>query len=246
MASYSVIQIAEKLNTNPETVRRWIRQGKLKSIQTSKKEGNQISEEDLNAFLRSEPKYQNAMFSSACKISGLSETSESSAFWAGFIYSFLQGKERGTILSAKDLGQFHENYEYLLKCKLADLERKEKKLRDQINQLQEEQRQLREIEKSLCSRSNKEDTMSIFYIPSESMEVQGKADAIYKKYGKEWNVKPLGAGNGNFLLTKSSDVLVNGKSYRKAILEYYHKSKLTKALFNKFRSDLESGTIKLA
>ena len=30
------------------------------------------------------------------------------------------------------------------------------------------------------------------YIESQSMNVQGKANDIYKKYGKEWNIKALG------------------------------------------------------
>ena len=33
MDTYSVKEIADMLNTNPETVRRWIRSGKLEAIQ---------------------------------------------------------------------------------------------------------------------------------------------------------------------------------------------------------------------
>lgn len=57
MKEYNVKQIAKLLKTNPETVRRWIRSGKLEAIQSSKKEGNIISEEALLKFLRSMPKY---------------------------------------------------------------------------------------------------------------------------------------------------------------------------------------------
>ena len=60
MANYSVKQIADMLDTNPETVRRWIRSGKLQSTQTSKKEGNVVSEEALKAFLEGKPKYASA------------------------------------------------------------------------------------------------------------------------------------------------------------------------------------------
>ena len=35
MDTYSVKEIADMLNTNPETVRRWIRSGKLEAIQES-------------------------------------------------------------------------------------------------------------------------------------------------------------------------------------------------------------------
>ena len=43
MASYTVKQIADMLNTNEETVRRWIRSGKLDATWVSKKSGNVIS-----------------------------------------------------------------------------------------------------------------------------------------------------------------------------------------------------------
>ena len=57
MKTYSVKEIADLLGTNPETVRRWIRNGKLKAIQESRKDGNSISEAELNAFLKKTPKY---------------------------------------------------------------------------------------------------------------------------------------------------------------------------------------------
>ena len=63
--------------------------------------------------------------------------------------------------------------------------------------------------------------MQIVYIPSESMSVQGKKDEIYKRYGKDWNIREQGGGNGNWLLTRKSDVLVDGKSYRTFVLEHY-------------------------
>lgn len=59
MKTYTVKQVAEKLNINPETVRRWIRDGKLEANQMSKKTGNVIMEGSLNAFLSTMPKYAN-------------------------------------------------------------------------------------------------------------------------------------------------------------------------------------------
>lgn len=55
--TYNVKQIADMLNTQPETVRRWIRSGKLYAEKTSRKEGNVVKESDLNNFLKSSPKY---------------------------------------------------------------------------------------------------------------------------------------------------------------------------------------------
>ena len=57
MKTYSVKEIAEMLNTNPETVRRWIRDKKLDATIASKKGGHIIYEAALQEFLRSSPKY---------------------------------------------------------------------------------------------------------------------------------------------------------------------------------------------
>ena len=57
MDTYSVKQIADMLNTKPETVRRWIRNGKLYAEKASRKEGHVVTEADLNKFLKSSPKY---------------------------------------------------------------------------------------------------------------------------------------------------------------------------------------------
>lgn len=57
MKSYSVKEIADILNTNPETVRRWIRSGKLSSTMTSNKSGNMVSADSLNKFIKETPKY---------------------------------------------------------------------------------------------------------------------------------------------------------------------------------------------
>ena len=57
MEEYTVNEIAELLNTNPETVRRWIRNNKLHATQNSKHEGNVISKESLDNFLKKNSKY---------------------------------------------------------------------------------------------------------------------------------------------------------------------------------------------
>ena len=57
MDTYSVKEIADMLNTNPETVRRWIRSGKLEAIQESRKGGNVVTKSMFDAFLKTSPKY---------------------------------------------------------------------------------------------------------------------------------------------------------------------------------------------
>ena len=83
------------------------------------------------------------------------------------------------------------------------------------------------------------------YVPSETKVVQGKRNVVYGKYGKKWRISPQGYGNGNWLLQKRSDVLVNGVSYRNFILSYYCADKLTRNLAERFRNDVESGVIVL-
>ena len=87
--------------------------------------------------------------------------------------------------------------------------------------------------------------MDIRYIESQTKTVQGKENEIRRKYGKEWKIQPLGGGNGNWLLSKNSDVLVDGVSYRYFVLEKYHEDKLTKGLFEQFRKDVEDSNIEL-
>ena len=57
MKTYTVKEVAEMLNTNPETVRRWIRSGKLEAIQSSRKEGNIVTDAMLTSFIERTPKY---------------------------------------------------------------------------------------------------------------------------------------------------------------------------------------------
>lgn len=57
MKKYTVVQIADILDTNPETVRRWIRSDKLEAEQSSRKQGNTVTEAALQDFLRGAPKY---------------------------------------------------------------------------------------------------------------------------------------------------------------------------------------------
>lgn len=57
MGTFTVKQVAKMLCVDPETVRRWIRQGKLVAVQESRKDGNVISTEALDKFCRKYPKY---------------------------------------------------------------------------------------------------------------------------------------------------------------------------------------------
>ena len=60
MKTYTVKEIAEKLGTSEETVRRWIRTNKMVPVskKTSNKTGFTVSAESLDAFLSNYPKYK--------------------------------------------------------------------------------------------------------------------------------------------------------------------------------------------
>jgi len=62
---FTVIKVSQKLGVNPETVRRWIRAGKLQT----KQEGQEhlVTEEALEAFLRENPKYSRFSIQTADK-----------------------------------------------------------------------------------------------------------------------------------------------------------------------------------
>lgn len=57
MKTYTVKDISNMVHANPETVRRWIRTGKLKASKSSRKDGNVVQEKDLFDFLSRTPKY---------------------------------------------------------------------------------------------------------------------------------------------------------------------------------------------
>ena len=83
--------------------------------------------------------------------------------------------------------------------------------------------------------------ISAIYIESQSMKVQGKLKDIKKRYGDDWEIKEYNNGYG--LLIKKSDALINGVSHRKKILELYHKTSLTRSLFERYCHDIETGKV---
>ena len=54
---YTVTQVSEMFNVNPETVRRWCRNGQLNATLKCKRSGFHIDEKSLNDFVNRYPKY---------------------------------------------------------------------------------------------------------------------------------------------------------------------------------------------
>ena len=91
------------LNTNPETIRRWIRDKKLDATIVSKKGGHIIYEADLRNFLNSSPKY-----ASKAKASLAGATVLPTVMTAGLIAQKLIDKEQlvKAQISKKDIIDF--------------------------------------------------------------------------------------------------------------------------------------------
>lgn len=143
MKIFNVQQISEMLNTNPETVRRWIRSGKLKAEQDSRKSGNLISEDSLKKFMLSSSKY-----------AGLVATVFAPTTIA---LPVAMGGLVGTVISAvygqKKLKITSKHIEEYLKDEIGKLDASIAQKKTTINQLQMElytdEKQLNDLKKAL-------------------------------------------------------------------------------------------------
>lgn len=59
--NYTIKDISKLLNVSEEQVRRWCRNGQLKSLKHSRKQGYVIEKCDFFAFLDDNPKYKKAL-----------------------------------------------------------------------------------------------------------------------------------------------------------------------------------------
>lgn len=72
--AFSIKTVAELLQTNEETVRRWIREGKLEAQIASRKQGYAITESSLKRFLKATPKYATGTMIAALSLMPLGAT----------------------------------------------------------------------------------------------------------------------------------------------------------------------------
>lgn len=125
---YTVKEVAKKLNTKEDTVRRWIYDEKLKSEIHSKKAGHMISPEELSRFLKEYPKY-------AARYVGLAPTSPVAlgAFMAGILggVMVLANNKKNPRVTADDVKKSVET-------KIANLERELAEKKDQFKKLSAE------------------------------------------------------------------------------------------------------------
>lgn len=143
MNSYTVKQIADMLKTNEETVRRWIRSGKLVATQDSKKSGNVVSSEALKQFVKKTPKY--APIVAASLVSTPIAMSFVVGSLLGNLYTMVKEKDNESVTS-KDVENF-------LKKKIAihkkQIEKKEEELKIIQEKIEEEKRDIEKYQYAL-------------------------------------------------------------------------------------------------
>ena len=144
MDTYSVKEIAGMLNTNPETVRRWIRSGKLEAIQESRKGGNVVTKAMLDAFLKNSPKYVGIATGLLASPVGL--TTATAAIVGGILAKQL--------IKNDEIKNAHVNTSEIRKLLLSNIQsskeniaRKKKSIRHIQEEIAEEQLRITEAEK---------------------------------------------------------------------------------------------------
>lgn len=133
---YTVKEVSELLSIEQETVRRWIRSGKLSATKDSKKSGNRISQDALNKFLQSAPKYSTKVAGSISSQIGLSFVV--GGLLGGLIAAFLRDSNKKKI-SDKDIENFLNDKIFSYK----------KSIRDKKIQIKELEKEIINIEKEL-------------------------------------------------------------------------------------------------
>lgn len=145
MKKYTVRQIADMLHTNPETVRRWIRAGKLKSQQDSAKGENIIYKSDLDEFLNNTPKYASIVAGLAIGSTIVSPLGAvASAIASGTVLAFIKSNIQNTQISNQELLT-------LLGCAIAE---KEKEISDQEEVVDAATKKLKKYRKELEDLKN--------------------------------------------------------------------------------------------
>ena len=131
MDSYTVKQIANMLRTNEETVRRWIRTGKLVATKSSKKSGNIVTAAALHQFIQETPKYASVVTSSLTA-STVALSAVVGSLMAGLIA--LVGEKNDTI-SKTDVESVLKKkimtHEKAIKSKQAEVERLNKEIEEE-------------------------------------------------------------------------------------------------------------------
>lgn len=147
MKSYNVKEIAELLHTNPETVRRWIRKGKLEATMgASRKEGNSVSLEALQKFLAGSPKYAAAAGAVASPPAALASIG---AIAAGAALAAKLGYDNAIENASMDALQIVEYIDNESKELEESIARKRETVKQLTQEIEKDERRLEELGKIL-------------------------------------------------------------------------------------------------
>lgn len=151
MNSYNVKQVADLLKTNPETVRRWIRSGKLVAQQDSRKGGNIICESALREFVKSTPKYAGTTTAFLLGTAALS-----TALIGGIVAHKLSAEEniKNAHISANDICEFVSTEIEALSSSVSNKRKTIRHLESEIENENKKIEELRELLKTLSSLSD--------------------------------------------------------------------------------------------
>lgn len=133
--NYTVKQIADMLNTQPETVRRWIRNGKLHAKKASRKEGNVVTDADLNVFLKKSPKY--ARLAATTATLGLVPPIAAVPLVGGIAATYLAVTKR-----QKENGEETISKEEIKKYLLEEIERRNMLIQQKLGTIEQLQREI--------------------------------------------------------------------------------------------------------
>lgn len=149
MKTYNVKEISEMLNTNPETVRRWIRSGKLEAIQDSRKEGNVVTEQMLNAFLKASPKYA-GMLTASSAISSIAGIGVVTASLFGGLIAQQYIKNENVKNAKVSTTEIKKLLEAEIKTKKLSIRRKEETIRQLQSEIESEKAGIEEAQRLIA------------------------------------------------------------------------------------------------
>ncbi|MDO4557075.1 MAG: helix-turn-helix domain-containing protein [Lachnospiraceae bacterium] len=154
MKMYTVKEIADMVKTNPETVRRWIRQGYLKAEQDSRRNGYMVSERMLKEFLKEHPKYEvnaNPLLTASTLIPFIG-----TALISGLITSKALKKETEEIAETP-VSEVIKLIDAELNARTASVKRKEETVAQLLQEIEEEKNIIAKIEILLNDVKHKPD-----------------------------------------------------------------------------------------
>lgn len=178
MKNFTVKEISDMLNTNPETVRRWIRDGRLDAVQNSRKDGNVVSEQALTEFLRKTPKYASsatAALAGSLAASGIGALAGLSIITTTAIIGKVLSEKKSTDEIRVTPGSMQKYVMATIKDHEKHLAEKKKELLALEHEIESEEKQIEELKTSLVRiKSFAEETDLAAATEKESQKTEDK------------------------------------------------------------------------